>query len=240
MARAKADSSLIYMVITPKHNPMCGRFAFATKRRKLENQFSLPNLLASPPPNYNVAPTQQVAIIRENPGAGRLISNAIWGLVPFWAKDRKMAHRTINARAETVREKPSFRHCFRRKRCIIPASGFYEWHTLGELRQPHYISRKDGHILAFAGLWDLWEQKGELVESCSILTTTANDFMKPIHERMPVILKKKDYEGWLDCSNENPSSLLQQYPSKKMQSWPVSSLVGNPRNNLPELIEPVA
>ena len=219
---------------------MCGRFAFATKHKKLEKQFMVTNLLPDPPTNYNVAPTQQVAIIRETQGTGRAISTALWGLIPFWAKDRKMAHRTINARVETVREKPSFRHCFRRRRCLIPASGFYEWHTLGELKQPHYISRRNGKMLAFAGLWDLWEQNGELVESCSILTMAANDFMRPIHERMPVILEKRDYETWLDCSSENPSRILQQYPSSKMQSWPVSTLVGNPSNNLPELIEPVA
>jgi len=219
---------------------MCGRFAFATKRETLKKQFKVDNLLDDPPVSYNVAPTQQIPIIREEPGAGRLISTAHWGLIPFWAKDRKMAHQTINARAETARNKPSFRHCFRRKRCIIPASGFFEWHTLGELKQPHYISLRDKSLLGLAGLWDTWENDGEIMESCTIVTTTANSFMEPIHKRMPVILTDEDHADWLDASNENPEHLLKQFPSEKMQSWAVSSRVGNPRNNLPELIEPVA
>jgi putative SOS response-associated peptidase YedK len=219
---------------------MCGRFAFATKRETLKKQFRVDNLLDDPPVSYNVAPTQQIPIIREQPGTERLISTVHWGLIPFWAKDRKMAHQTINARAETVRDKPSFRHCFRRKRCIIPASGFFEWHTLGELKQPHYISMRDKSLLGLAGLWDTWENNGEIMESCSIVTTTANSFMEPIHKRMPVILEDWDHADWLDASNENPGHLLKQFPSEKMQSWAVSSQVGNSRNNLPELIEPVA
>jgi putative SOS response-associated peptidase YedK len=219
---------------------MCGRFAFATKRETLKKQFKVDNLLDDPPVNYNVAPTQQIPIIREEPGSGRLISTAHWGLIPFWAKDSKMAHQTINARAETVREKPSFRHCFRRKRCIIPASGFFEWHTLGELKQPHYISLRDKSLLGFAGLWDTWENHGKIIESCTIVTTTANSFLEPIHERMPVILDDENLTEWLDVSNENPGHLLKQLPSGKLQSWPVFSQIGNPRNNLPELIEPVA
>ena len=219
---------------------MCGRFAFATKRETLKKQFRVDNLLDDPPVSYNVAPTQQIPIIREQPGTERLISTVHWGLIPFWAKDRKMAHQTINARAETVRDKPSFRHCFRRKRCIIPASGFFEWHTLGELKQPHYISLRDKSLLGLAGLWDTWENNGEIMESCTIVTTTANSFMEPIHKRMPVILEDWDHADWLDASNENPGHLLKQFPSEKMQSWAVSIQVGNSRNNLPELIEPVA
>ena len=219
---------------------MCGRFAFATKRETLKRQFKVDNLLDDPPVSYNVAPTQQIPIIREEAGTERLISTAYWGLIPFWAKDSKMAHQTINARAETIREKPSFRHCFRRKHCIIPASGFFEWHTLGELKQPHYISLRDKSLLGLAGLWDTWENDGEIMESCTIVTTTANSFMEPIHKRMPVILTDEDHADWLDASNENPEHLLKQFPSEKMQSWAVSSRVGNPRNNLPELIEPVA
>ncbi|SVC89167.1 uncharacterized protein METZ01_LOCUS342021 [marine metagenome] len=219
-------------------NPMCGRFAFATRRQKLERQFKVENLLEEPPTNYNVAPTQQVSIIREHKDVSRLINTVYWGLIPHWAKDRKMATRTINARSETVHEKPSFRHCIRRKRCILPASGFYEWHTIGELRQPHYISKSDGSLLALAGLWDTWESENGIIESCTILTTEANSFMQPIHDRMPVILERLDYSDWLDCSDEDPSRFLRQFPAEKMQSWPVSSQVGNPRNNLPELIEP--
>ncbi|MBT4223488.1 MAG: SOS response-associated peptidase [Opitutae bacterium] len=219
---------------------MCGRFAFATKRETLKRQFKVDNLLDDPPINYNVAPTQQIPIIRKEADTKRLISTAHWGLIPFWAKNRKMAHQTINARAETIREKPSFRHCFRRKRCIIPASGFFEWHTLGELKQPHYISLRDKSLLGLAGLWDTWENDGEIMESCTIVTTTANSFMEPIHERMPVILMDEDHLDWLDASNEDPKHLIKQFPSEKMQSWAVPSKVGNPRNNLPELIEPVA
>ena len=217
---------------------MCGRFAFATKREKLEKQFSVENLVAEPPPEYNITPSQPVPIIRDNNAYGRYLSIAQWGLVPFWAKDQSFGARTFNARSETVREKPSFKHCIRRKRCIIPASGFYEWHTLGEFKQPHYISMKNGSLLALAGLWDLWEKENHILETCTILTTEANSFMKPIHDRMPVILEPANYATWLDSRNEHPDALLKQLPSQQLQSWPVSNLVGNPRNNSPELTQP--
>ena len=173
---------------------MCGRFAFATRRNKLEKQFKVENLSEDPPENYNVAPTQPVPIVRDPEEAGRQVSLAHWGLVPFWAKDPKMARHTINARAETVRDKPSFRHCIRRQRCILPASGFFEWHTLGELKQPHYISMADNSLLAMAGLWDTWEGPEGIMESCTIVTTAANAFMQPIHHRMPVLLEPRDYD----------------------------------------------
>lgn len=217
---------------------MCGRFAFATKREKLEQQFKVENLAGEPPANYNVAPTQPVPIVRDHEEAGRQLSLAHWGLVPFWAKDSKMAHSTINARAETVHEKPSFRHCIRRQRCIVPASGFFEWHTLGELKQPHFISMEDRNLLAMAGLWDRWEGPDGILESCTILTTAANAFMEPIHHRMPVLLDKAGYDTWLDASKEHPDELLHSIPDGHLQSWPVSSEVGNPRHNSPDLIAP--
>ena len=136
---------------------MCGRYAFATSQKKLEKQFKVGNLNGEPPKNYNVAPSQAVPILRMQEDKRCELSLAHWGLVPFWAKDKKMAQYTINARAETIREKPSFRHCIRRQRCIVPASGFFEWHTLGQLKQTHYISMSDQSLMAMAGLWDKWE-----------------------------------------------------------------------------------
>ena len=150
-----------------------------------------------------------------------------------------MAQYTINARTETIREKPSFRHCIRRQRCIIPASGFFEWHTLGQLKQPHYISMIDQSLMAMAGLWDKWEGPEGILESCTIITTTANSFMQPIHQRIPVFLNQQNYNTWLDTSNEYPDELLRQPKSQHLQSWPVSSAVGNVRHNSPDLIAPV-
>ena len=218
---------------------MCGRYAFATSKKKLEKQFKVGNLNGEPPKNYNVAPTQAVPILRMQEDKRCELSLAHWGLVPFWAKDKKMAQYTINARTETIREKPSFRHCIRRQRCIIPASGFFEWHTLGQLKQPHYISMIDQSLMAMAGLWDKWEGPEGILESCTIITTTANSFMQPIHHRMPVFLNQQNYYFWLDTSNEHPDEILRQPKSKYLQSWPVSSAVGNVRHNSPDLIAPV-
>lgn len=218
---------------------MCGRYAFATDQKKIRSQFRVGNLNGEPPKNYNVAPSQAVPILRIQKDKRCELSLAHWGLVPFWAKDKKMAQYTINARAETIREKPSFRHCIRRQRCIVPASGFFEWHTLGQLKQPHYISMSDQSLMAMAGLWDKWEGPEGIVESCTIITTTANSFMQPIHHRMPVFLNQQNYNSWLDTSNEHPDELLRQPKSEYLQSWPVSSAVGNVRHNSPDLIAPV-
>src|SRR5450631_2457457 len=173
---------------------MCGRITSLLSPELLATIFEV-----SPPPvvepHYNIAPTQLVWVVR-NDGDHNRFDHMKWGLIPFWAKDQKIGSSLINARSETVHEKPAFRHCIKSRRCIIPASGFYEWLRVGDQKQPNYILMADGGIMAFAGIWDQWHLPGEdlLLESFSILTTEANELLAPIHDRMPVILQPASYE----------------------------------------------
>ena len=186
-------------------------------------------------PSYNIAPTQQVPIVRERADA-RVITSAKWGLLPNWVKDPKAFKASMfNARSESVAEKASFKGPLRHKRAIIPASGFYEWRRQGRTKTPHYIQLVNGEPIGFAGLYDLW--KDELL-SCTILTTAANETMAKLHDRMPVILAPEDYDRWLDPEVTDPAEvqdLLKPY-SGEMQAYPVSSAVNSPRNNGPELL----
>jgi putative SOS response-associated peptidase YedK len=162
-----------------------------------------------------------------------------WGLIPSWAKDPAMGAKLINARAETVAEKPSFRSAFRHRRCLVVADGFYEWQKQEGKKQPFYFRLQDGQPFAFAGLWESWKDpNGEVVDSCTILTTEANQLMQPIHDRMPVILASQDYDLWLDptVQSEQLQNLLQPFPSEAMVSYPVSTKVNKPTNDTPELV----
>jgi len=177
--------------------------------------------------------------------AGRVADSVQWGLVPVWAKDPKIGSKMINARGETVAEKPSFHSAFKRRRCLIPASGFYEWQQLdGKTKQPWNIVRSDGLPLVFAGLWEQWKNpSGEVLESCTIITTEANQFMAEIHDRMPVILGKECWDAWLDCEGVDPSSLrelLVPCPNDWLMRTAVSTYVNNIRNESPECIQPMA
>ena len=167
-----------------------------------------------------------------------------WGLVPSWAKDPKIGNRMINARSETVTEKPSFRTSFKRRRCLIPADGFYEWKREGKAKKPMLITANPGGLFAFAGLWETWKQPdGSWLLTCAIITTSANEFMKSIHDRMPVILPREAEASWLDPEEQDTamlSELLLPYDSDRMEGYEVSTLVNSPRNNFPEVIEPVA
>jgi putative SOS response-associated peptidase YedK len=167
-----------------------------------------------------------------------------WGLVPPWAEDQKIGNRLINARAETAAGKPSFRAAFKRRRCLVPADGFYEWQKVGRAKQPYYIRLKDGAPFAFAGLWEHWQgADGEIIESCTLLTTEANDLMRPIHERMPVMLKPEDFGRWLDRdapAGKALAALLCPYPAEAMTAYPVSAHVNNPRNDGPACVAPAA
>jgi putative SOS response-associated peptidase YedK len=164
-----------------------------------------------------------------------------WGLIPFWADDPKLGSKLINARAETVADKPAFRSAFRHRRCLIVADGFYEWQQQENGKQPFYLRLKDDRPFALAGLWEHWEEDGgEAIDSCTILTTDANELTSPIHSRMPVILDPKDYDMWLDSSvrkSESLQSLLRPYASEKMEAYPVSKTVNRPTNDRPECIE---
>jgi Uncharacterized conserved protein len=207
---------------------MCGRFALKNPKA-LKAAFDLaeePDLK----PRYNIAPTQDIAIIRFSP-AGRRLSMAFWGLIPSWSKVSDRSYSTINARAETVDTKPAFRHPFKHHRCLIPADGFYEWHEEGGIKRPHHIGRRDGAPFAMAGLWDIWKGPQGEVLSCSIIVTDANQFMKRLHDRMPVILDPKDYDAWLDPENRDTvglKKLLVPAPEGLLTEWEVSRELNNP------------
>jgi len=216
---------------------MCGRYNIIPDAEAWVAAFSLletvdqeiTNLI----PNYNVAPTQDVPIIRNNRETGdRELELVHWGLVPFWAKDKTIGNRMINARAESVAEKPAFRASFRKRHCLIPANGFYEWKITESGKQPMHIRMKDELPFAFAGLWESWHSPDNVeMHSCTIITTQANAFMTRIHNRMPVILDANDYNRWLDPKDGSGKDLLRPCPDKWLEANPVSTYVNNPRNN---------
>lgn len=225
---------------------MCGRFALYVTLEELADLFDLLSLPGPFAPRYNIAPTQPVGIVRTNSQISeREWAFALWGLIPSWSKDLSMGTRMINARAETVDEKPSFRAAFKRRRCIIPASGFYEWMKQGGGKQPYYITSATGEILGFAGLWESWGGPGgEQIESCTILTTDANEEIARLHNRMPVILAPEDYDEWLGTGGDATPAHLSQlkhlfrpFPNEGLALYPVSTYVNSPRNEGKECIE---
>lgn len=222
---------------------MCGRFTLSQSPESLEAAFRLPTVPAIPP-SYNIAPSQPVPVVRQ-PGevADRELTFLLWGLVPSWSKDPKMGSRLINARAETVTEKPAFRSAFKRRRCLVVADGFYEWQRSDGQKQPFYFCIDDRQPFGFAGLWEHWEGgDGSVIESCTILTTAANEVLRPIHDRMPVILPPDQYDLWLDSSIQAADRLLpllKPYEPTQMQAYPVSPKVNSPRYDSPDCIQPL-
>ncbi|MRR59197.1 MAG: SOS response-associated peptidase [Deltaproteobacteria bacterium] len=191
---------------------------------------------------YNIAPTQLIAVIRQNTDGRRHLEYLRWGLIPPWAKDASIGNHMINARSETVHEKPAFRHAFRSRRCLIPASGFYEWRTDGGKKQPLYIQMKDRGPMIFAGLWESWRSSNnEIAESCTIITTSSNSLIQPLHDRMPVILDRNAWDTWLSPAaiREQLTPLFQPFPSDLLDMYPVGTGVNSPRNDSPDLIEPL-
>lgn len=210
---------------------MCGRFALVTTPEKLANHFNLKRKVTIEP-RYNIAPSQPVVIIREET-TGNKLSAVRWGLIPHWAKDEKIGNKLINARAETVQEKPSFRDAFKSRRCLIPATGFFEWKHHGRMKQPYFIKMKNGGLFAMAGIWESWQRPdGKIIESCSIITTEANGIVGKIHDRMPVIIPNQSYGLWLSSVGNGQSFLeyLKPYSPFKMISYPVSSMVNQVKN----------
>jgi putative SOS response-associated peptidase YedK len=210
---------------------MCGRYSQRQSAEIIAQAFQVDNV---PPlkPRYNIAPTQSVpTILQLSTSTNRQLKMLHWGLIPSWAKDSKMGSKLINARAETVAEKPSFRSAFRQRRCLVLADGFYEWQQQEDKqKQPFYFRMSDEHPFAFAGLWEHWEDKdtGKTIESCTLLTTEPNELMQSVHNRMPVILEPKNYDIWLDPEVKNPELLqpfLHPYPAEEMTSFPVSKAV---------------
>jgi putative SOS response-associated peptidase YedK len=225
---------------------MCGRFNLTATPEKVKEAFNLPSLFDFES-DYNITPGQDILAIvpSDEKMDGNQSNQAVqlyWGLIPGWSKDRKISHRLINARAETIAEKPSFRSAFMKRRCLIPVTGFYEWQQTGQGKQAYLITRPDQDVFAFAGLWEHWEQGGETVYSCTIITTSANRLMQPIHSRMPVILDPQNYVNWLDkqYKKDDLLALLARDAYSAMDTFPVSNWVNNPRHNDVRCIHPVS
>ncbi len=196
-------------------------------------------------PRYNIAPTQEVLVVVQDPAnAKRQAWRYRWGLIPSWAKDPAVGNQLINAQAETAATKPAFRVAFRKRRCLILADGFFEWKKENRHMQPFHIRLHDGRPFAFAGLWERWEGlEGKAIHSCTILTTTPNDLLRPLHHRMAVIIGPEDYDLWLDPAIQGVDRLqplLRPYPAEAMTAYPVSSRVNNPANDSPSCVEPLA
>jgi putative SOS response-associated peptidase YedK len=214
---------------------MCGRFAFYSPSEATAALFGVSASIAVEP-RFNIAPSQYIVGIRETDEAGRELAMFRWGLVPFWAKDPAIGNRMINARAETVAEKPSFRAAYRHRRCLVLADGFYEWKKEGTGKVPYFISLANGEPFAFAGLWETWQSKEteEIIQSTTLITTAANDFISTVHHRMPVILQPDTADRWLAGDDELLVDVAGNSP--KFQAWPVDKRVNNARNEGENLI----
>ena len=221
---------------------MCGRFIRTTPIERYSALFSASGsveLKAS----YNIAPSSQILLARNNAKGGRELVALKWGLVPSWSKEPKTEYSTINARAETVDEKPTFRNAFKSRRCLIASDGFIEWQKKSDgTKQPYFIGLADQKPFAFAGIWERWEREGQILESCAIIVTQANELMKPIHDRIPVILSPDYYDAWMnpkETRSSNLKSLLLPYPSDRMKAYPISTVINSPLNDNSDLILPL-
>lgn len=228
---------------------MCGRFTLNAKPGEIEREFAAAAVGAAKQAEettqrFNIAPSQIITAVRQFESE-RIVSGLKWGLVPSWAKEESIGSRMINARAESITEKPSFRNAFRSRRCLIPSSGFYEWKRLGDKagKQPFYFYLTNKPVFGFAGLWETWKTvEGNELETCTIITTEANAVLAPVHDRMPVIIKPENYEEWLDPKEMDTDYLqkfLAPYPPEEMQSHAVSREVNNPTFDAAELINPL-
>jgi putative SOS response-associated peptidase YedK len=224
---------------------MCGRYTISTPPQVVAELFDLPGI-PSYPSRYNLAPTQEAPVVRiVRPGEPRRLDLVRWGLIPSWAKEAAIGNRMINARSEGVADKPAFRSSFRKKRCLVAADGFFEWKKQGAgPKQPYLIRRRDRQPFAFAGLWSSWHDaaQGGPLDTFTILTTTPNATLKPLHDRMPVILAKSDFDLWLDPKEESVdrlSPLLVPCPDDLLETVPVSRAINSPAHDAPDCIEPL-
>lgn len=221
---------------------MCGRYALYADGEQLAWRFGtpVPHPIA---PRYNIAPSQPILALRYNRDAKtREWTHFVWGLVPSWAQDPSISNRMINARAETLREKPAYRNAYRYRRCIVPVSGFYEWKKVGRTKQPYFVRPTDDLPIGLAGLWETWRSPdGSELETCTIITTDANAVIQPLHPRMAVVLPPDAYEAWLspDTSLDALDKLLQPAPEDLLIAYPVSPRVNSPANDDPSLVEPL-
>jgi len=222
---------------------MCGRFTLFLDAETLQDEFGLTEVLPEYGPHYNLAPTQPLAVITHV--QNRRMEWMRWGLVPYWAKDPSIGSKMINARSETIQEKPSFKNAFQKRRCLIPADGFYEWQRGipgKSTSTPYYFHLADHKPFAFAGLWEFWKSpEGQELRTCTIITTSANELVAKIHERMPVILTGDYMNAWLmPAPSDELMALLKPYPPQFMASYPVSRAVNSPDRDSPELVAPLA
>lgn len=221
---------------------MCGRYLLTRIEKQILEEFGV-EVHITPGRRFNIAPSQLVPVVRTE-GEHRILTMQRWGLIPAWAKDPKIGYKLINARSETVLEKPSYREAFKKRRCLILADGFYEWKKLdAKTKQPYCFTMRDNSIFAFAGIWERWKDpKGEVIESCSILTTSPNELCASVHDRMPVILDPRQYDTWLNAPVQESvrlTELLVPFEADRMQSFPVSTAVNSPKNDTAECIKPV-
>ena len=218
---------------------MCGRFALARSPDEVTRLFDLAEC-ADFTPRYNIAPTTDIPVIRRSPTNQNVLHLLRWGLVPHWSKDLTIGSRLINARSESLTEKPSFRSAFARRRCLIPADGFYEWDRQGSVKQPYYFADANGELLTFGGLWESWTAPdGSLLRTTCIITTQSTGEVALIHDRMPLIIRRNDVDNWLQGSVTEAQVLLKPDPFLKLRSWPVSHNVNRVQEEGPELIEPI-
>lgn len=226
-----------------RHDQVCGRFFLISNGREIADLFSLEESQVIEP-RYNISPGQTAVIIRRDPdeSSRRSLSFLTWGLVPSWSKGDR-PRRFINARCETVQEKPAFRSAFRSRRCLMPANGFFEWSAGAEAKVPHVFQLRQRRLMAFAALWERWtNDRGEVIESCAVLTTQANELVSRVHDRMPVIVDHADFSPWLDSGHHDSDffeRVFHSLPAEKMECYPVSTHVNNPRSDGPECIAPV-
>ena len=217
---------------------MCGRYTLKTPISELQAQFGLLTAPEALPARYNIAPSQDVAIVsNESPTA---LTWARWGLIPSWAKDAHIGYKMINARGETLAEKPSYRRLVKARRCLVLTDGFYEWMPGEREKTPMYIHLKGEKAFAFGGLWDSWTSpEGKAVKSVTIITTSANAFVAPVHDRMPLILNPTDYARWLSPTEQNVADLIVPYQKDNLEAWAVSRRVNSPKNDVPDCVAPV-
>jgi putative SOS response-associated peptidase YedK len=212
---------------------MCGRYVITLPPAEIVERFDVDMVAHKFTMNYNVAPTQMVPVLV---AGSTVLDTYRWGLIPHWAKDEKVGYRMINSRIETIAEKPSFKHSFLHKRCLIPATGFFEWKKRDDGKQPLFIHMKD-KVFAFAGIYAEWKKKDKIIKSCSIITCDANSFMKKIHHRMPVIIQRRNEKKWIDTDMTDKDELLKLLKPRsasEMDAYPVSTIVNSPRNNSKE------
>ena len=219
---------------------MCGRYSLKKTNKDLEEQFKIAYSSIKVQQRFNIAPTQIVPAVIETDKENELHGYR-WGLIPHWAKDKSTGNKLINARAETVHEKPSFRQSFKTQRCLIPADGFIEWEKQGKDKHPHYICLKSDSVFAFAGIWAEWSMEKEVIRSCCIITTEANPYLQSIHNRMPVILNPENYSVWLAPTTkaETLRSLLRSLPEDQIKEYEISKEINSPKNDRAECLVPV-